>query len=198
MYWCIYQITNKINGKRYIGQHKYYDESNPMRGYRGSGKLLKKAYKKYGFENFEVEILYKRILTLETANAMEIYAIDKYRPEYNIDRGGLGRHTEPGTFHHTDETKRKISKAHKGRKMPEGFKEKISRALKGREFTDEWRMRMSEAHNGLKHTAETCAKMSKSRTGQVWWTNGINETRSFTQPGEGWVRGRLKKARSSS
>lgn len=25
--YCIYQITNKINGKRYISQHKYEDES---------------------------------------------------------------------------------------------------------------------------------------------------------------------------
>ena len=28
--YCIYRITNKINGHIYIGQHKYEDESNPM------------------------------------------------------------------------------------------------------------------------------------------------------------------------
>ena len=34
--YCIYQITNKINGKIYIGQHKYEDESNPMGKYKMS------------------------------------------------------------------------------------------------------------------------------------------------------------------
>ena len=35
MMYCIYKITNKINGNRYIGQHKYEDESNPMGKYKG-------------------------------------------------------------------------------------------------------------------------------------------------------------------
>ena len=68
--YCIYKITNKINGHYYIGQHKYKDESNPMGKYKGSGKILWLAYNKYGFENFETEILYKRIRDKETG---EIY-----------------------------------------------------------------------------------------------------------------------------
>ena len=50
MYY-IYRITNNINKKTYIGQHKYSDENNPMRYYYGSGINIQRAYKKYGKEN---------------------------------------------------------------------------------------------------------------------------------------------------
>jgi hypothetical protein len=43
----IYLTTNQINGKIYIGQ-----TSINKHGYIGSGKLLKKAIKKYGKNNF--------------------------------------------------------------------------------------------------------------------------------------------------
>ena len=89
-WYCVYRTTNLINGHSYIGQHMYTDESNPMGKYKGSGKLLKLAYKKYGLENFETEILYKRIRDKSTVDAMEIYAIEKYKPVYNIAKGGTG------------------------------------------------------------------------------------------------------------
>ena len=50
MYY-IYRITNLINGKTYIGQHKY-EELNEY--YKGSGKHLKRAQQKYGIENWRI------------------------------------------------------------------------------------------------------------------------------------------------
>lgn len=47
MYGYIYQTTNLINGKVYIGQHmsESFDAN-----YYGSGKWLKRAIAKYGIE----------------------------------------------------------------------------------------------------------------------------------------------------
>ena len=45
MYYIIYQITNTINQKIYIGSHC---TSNMNDKYLGSGKCLKHAIKKYG------------------------------------------------------------------------------------------------------------------------------------------------------
>ncbi|NMJ87375.1 MAG: hypothetical protein EX285_06000, partial [Thaumarchaeota archaeon] len=47
---------------------------------------------------------------------------------------------------YTEETKRKISEGHKGRKHTEEAKRKMSDALKGRKLSDETRRKTSEAH----------------------------------------------------
>ena len=55
MHYLIYKTTNLLDGKYYVGCHQ---TKNPNDGYLGSGKHLKRAIKKYGFDNFKVEILH--------------------------------------------------------------------------------------------------------------------------------------------
>lgn len=91
MYGYIYITTNLINGKKYIGQHKSpsFDKS-----YKGSGKIIKYAFEKYGWDNFKTEIL-EECTSEESLNQRERFWIKEYNatesPEfYNLSNGGAG------------------------------------------------------------------------------------------------------------
>lgn len=99
MYGYIYITTNLINGKQYIGQHKcsYFD----FEKYKGSGKNIWRAFKKYGKENFKCELLesVNNVPTIcntrEELNKSEKYYIKYYNcvndsNYYNLTEGGLG------------------------------------------------------------------------------------------------------------
>lgn len=86
----IYKITNKVNGKGYVGKHSTTDIND---GYFGSGIALKRAISKYGYDNFHKDILcYCK--SEKDLNEMEVYKIEKhgtYRDGYNLTRGGEGK-----------------------------------------------------------------------------------------------------------
>ena len=206
MYY-IYRITNKITDKTYIGQHKYKDLND---NYMGSGKLIRRAQKKYGIENFEKEILYSRIQYKATADDMERFAIAKERAlgkaEYNIADGGQGGPLYKGK-QHSEEWKKMMSETLKGRKLSEEWVKKISESKKGRKLSDETRRKLSEAHKGMKgkhFSEESKKKMSEAKKGKPswnkgkklgpngthWYNNGKINVKAKECP-EGFVKGRL-------
>ena len=105
MFGYIYKTTNLINHKIYVGQHKHptFDPD-----YIGSGKAIKNAIAKYGFNNFSCEIL-EECESAEALDCREIYWIEQLHSRcpgvgYNITTGGNGTHGY--TF--TDEVKQCI------------------------------------------------------------------------------------------
>lgn len=86
LYYTIYKITNKINGKYYIGKHQTYDLSDD---YMGSGKYIKRAIKKYGLENFSKEILFVYD-NEDDMNKKENELVIISEETYNICEGGKG------------------------------------------------------------------------------------------------------------
>lgn len=92
--WYVYMHTNKINNKKYIGitgQQKYWTRW----GTNGNGyktQMFGKAIKKYGWENFNHEIL-GTVTTQDQAFELERFYIQKYQTNdnkfgYNVTAGG--------------------------------------------------------------------------------------------------------------
>lgn len=97
MYGFIYITTNKINGRKYIGQKKY---NKDWTTYLGSGTILKRAIDKYGAENFEREII-EKCSSRKILDDREVYWIEFYDAVnsdmfYNIACGGDGGNTIAG------------------------------------------------------------------------------------------------------
>jgi len=84
----IYKITNKINGKYYIGRHS---TNNIDDGYMGSGIAIKNAMRRYGRDNFVKEILDEAKSSAELWELERKYVnenVVKDEKSYNMSVGG--------------------------------------------------------------------------------------------------------------
>lgn len=162
--YTVYQHKNKINEKIYIGITM--QEPNKRWGLNGvnykSSPHFFAAIQKYGWDNFEHNILFTN-LTKEEACKKEQELIEFYN---SMDRNFGYNSTSGGeTFIMNKETKEKISQALKGNKNGLGKscteeKKKISEAQKGREFSEEHKRKLSKAAQ-RRHTP--CSEEKKEK-----------------------------------
>lgn len=162
--FIVYMHRNIINNKKYIGItcQKPQERWRGGKGYKAG--FFKKAIDKYGWENFEHIILYEN-LTKENACKKEMCLIKKYKtmnPKYgyNLCEGGnltIG-------YHHTLETKEKMSNIRKGKYKGEnnpmyGKKPPIY----GKHLTEEHKRKISEAKKGklCSYTRKLCKKIDQ-------------------------------------
>lgn len=170
----IYQTTNLLNGKKYIGKDSH---NNP--NYLGSGVLLKEDIKKYGKENFKKEIL-EYCDTDEDLTIRETYWINYFKAiqsnmyynlvdfsagwnisklgeeKYNIIRHRISEASKgvlKPELSNNQERSEKLRQANIGKSKPEGFGKiisniKLSQNLK---YTDEHKRKISEGKLGKPH-----------------------------------------------
>lgn len=107
-YGFIYEWTNMLNGKKYIGSHAGTTDD----GYIGSGKVFQRAIKKYGIENFTrtiVEFVEKEdrqhLLEREKFHLDKVNAYYS-KDYYNVAKDVIGGDTKAGW---TDERRQEFS-----------------------------------------------------------------------------------------
>ena len=133
----IYKITNKINGKCYIGKSiDVYRRWEEEKHFRSVNEHLKSAFEKYGFENFSFEILEE--CEESALDSKEIYYISlldatNNKKGYNMTFGGTGGKLTSEVIERIKKTKEKngYTKFWLGKKIPSETKEKISKSLSG-------------------------------------------------------------------
>lgn len=167
----IYCIQNKIDGKCYIGKSvnipkRWKEHRALLRKGQHHNKHLQMAWNRYGEESFRFEVL--EYANFEELGDLEIAYISKYKAfeeGYNFTMGGEGGLLG---MPKTEETRRKISEANKGRKHTPEEKARVSKTLKGRMFTDEHKQKIGEANKVNHIKAVLCVE-----TGQVF--NSLKE-----------------------
>ena len=180
-YGFIYEWTNMLNGKKYIGSHAGTIDD----GYIGSGKVFQRAIKKHGIENFtravieyvEVEdrqyLLQREKFHLDEVNAY--YSADYY----NVAKDVIGGDTKAGW---TDERRQEFSNQIKqiwANRTEEEKQEILSRthtktiewfqSEEGEQFKDKLRGNISNMIAGVKardpEDRKRSARLGKERMG---------------------------------
>ena len=167
----IYILENKINKKCYVGQTTILFKYR-FKQHIKSNSVIGKTLRKYGIDNFD-KILIEDVPE-EKLNELEIEYIQKYNSVYpngyNLTFGGEG-----GKL--SEETKKKMSEAKKGKHLSEEHKRKIGEAnklsLKGNHLSEETKRKISEAISGENnpmygkhHSEEHKEKLSKANIGK--------------------------------
>jgi len=172
----IYSITNKIDGKKYIG--KTIDISRRWREHLDSMKnesnknFLPNAFRKYGIDSFEFQIehTFSDIdhLSIEEKNIIldeaEIYYISAFNSDsvdfgYNRTHGGNGGSLIREDLLKRNEAIRKAwSDPERKRKQSEKFRGEnhpfygTEGSFFGHKHTEETKLKMSQNMKGMKHT----------------------------------------------
>ena len=166
-FFTIYLITNRIDGKVYVGQtiqnlgKRFKSHCEPQSGC----KHLRNAIQKYGKENFTIEVLAfaEQKAAANWAEDTFIEMMKSRDPDigYNIRPGGASGAYRGAT---KEETRQKLSEVGKGRPPTKGFS--------GQQHPEKWIEEMSLRRKGegnpffgMSHTDETKEHWSITRSG---------------------------------
>ena len=156
----VYRVTNTLNGMQYIGVSK-----NPQKRFKAhygtktkAVSFLKNAMRKYGFENFKLEVLLQSTQAYcYEVEQKAVTAFNTIEPNgYNICAGGRG------AFGIYGEKNGMFGKKHSSETL-----EKMRLAQLGKKASTETKQKMSEIHKTVKRSPDCFAKLAETKR-QQW------------------------------
>lgn len=180
----IYVIRNSINDKVYVGQTSKFSQRKAGHLYsarRGDQRSLYVAMREFGVDKFAFELL-EECVDPHVASQREEHWVkhfDAFNAGYNLTNGG-GYHVGNRGRKFSEEHKRKISEAHKGKTFSEETRRKIGRAtskrlrenhpMRGKHFSDEALSNMRKGRRELCESPkwdEIRARISETLKGTI-------------------------------
>ena len=168
-YNCIYMYINTINGKRYIGQTVNFNKRHNEHIYMSNNKQYKQynlpihcAIRKYGMDNFQIDILAQNIDDKQERNELEKSFISYFNTlckngiGYNVAEGGYNNPFAGKTDEEMEEIRSKMSNSRQGENAP----------CFGKKWSDETKQKMSESKKGKKISEEHKRKISNGLKGK--------------------------------
>jgi hypothetical protein len=169
VYWIRHKNHTDIKSEGYVGVTNNFDRRMTVHDYSvrsGSEYLVHRAMRKYGDD----------ILRTVIAKGDEEFCYfveSELRPvaevAWNLAPGGLipplsGRG-------HSEASKLKMSKAHKGKQISEETRKRMSAASKGRPLSEESRNKIRQKATGRVKSEESKRKFALAMTGRNLWEN---------------------------
>jgi len=218
MFYILYQVTNVINGRIYVGVHK---TKNLDDGYMGSGKIIRRAVEKYGLENFS------RVILEQFDNAADMFAREKevvtdeflLRDDtYNLRRGGTGGFdyiNQQGIGGFGGRKHSLEARAKQGHEFSDEERESVARRMRGNRYNPKMSVKGKDhpaaGEKSVEHLAKIATAISElhkegrynnspihksgeghPQFGTMWITDGLqNKKISNSVIPEGWRRGRV-------
>lgn len=141
--FTIYAITERTTGKNYVGVTHDYDARirkhfRMLKAGNHVNRHLRGAYARSGPEGLDARIV-ATVQTVEEARSFELLLLN---------------------YIALDPLAMNINKGRNGQLPSEETRRKISDALKGRQFTEEHRRKLSKKNEGRHYSTETRAKLS--------------------------------------
>jgi len=165
----VYLLTNLVNLKYYVGATcrglQYRLEEHCEESVGGSRRTIMNAIRKYGKENFIIELL-STASNLQDLNNLEriwINLLQAMDNGYNMHTGGrLG-----GRF--SEQARKNLSLSHQGKTLSSQHKEKIRIGMLGKVFSDKHRanivasakVRDNAPHRGLVRSEDARKRISE-------------------------------------
>jgi len=149
----IYKITNLINWKMLIGQSiNIYKRWACYRSQLKKGVYenphLQRAWNQYGEGNFKFEIIFlcsPQDLNNEEVRFIELYKSNDSKIGYNLQSGGKN------FVRFSEEVKKRMSRAQKGKRLSLEHKLAISQTLMGHRQSEETKQKLSDLQKGKLH-----------------------------------------------
>lgn len=162
----IYKILNTVSNKFYVGsasrsfRDRWYVHRSRLNSNTHHNPHLQASWNKYQKDAFIFIIL--EVCSENEIIPREQYYLDTLKPPYNVNSLATSRLGVKASA----ETKAKISKLHKGKKLSEEHKAILLKSITSRECSKDTRSKIGAAHKGKTISPEQKLKVSKAQKGR--------------------------------